>query len=90
MIKFFFIFFSLSRDENDQEFVALVAMLLCGELEIRQDTFQAITTKSGVSGWSSLSNKGYVASHHYQTRGMWQVITIKQRVNGWSSLSNKG
>jgi hypothetical protein len=24
-------------------------MLLCGELEIRQDTFQAITTKPGVS-----------------------------------------
>ena len=37
------------REEGDQEFVALSAMLLCGELELRQDTFQAITTKPEVS-----------------------------------------
>ena len=39
------------REEGDQEFVALSAMLLCGELELRQDTFQAITTKPEVSAW---------------------------------------
>ena len=36
------------RDDSDQEYVALAAMLLCGELEIRQDTFQAITNKPQV------------------------------------------
>jgi len=36
------------REEGDQEFVALSAMLLCGELELRQDTFQAISTKPEV------------------------------------------
>ncbi|XP_023338172.1 NADPH oxidase 5 [Eurytemora carolleeae] len=40
-----FVCFRLSRDETDQEFVTLAALLLCGELEIRADTFQAITTK---------------------------------------------
>ena len=43
-----FAFFRGWREEADQEFVALSAMLLCGELELRQDTFQAITTKPEV------------------------------------------
>ena len=36
------------REEGDQEFVTLSAMLLCGDLELRQDTFQAITNKQEV------------------------------------------
>ena len=36
------------REEGDQEFVALAAMLLCGELELRPDTFSAITSKQEV------------------------------------------
>ena len=37
------------REEGDQEFVTLAAMLLCGDLELRPDTFQQITAKPEVS-----------------------------------------
>ena len=36
------------REEPDQEFVALCALLLCGDLSLKQDTFQAITNKQEV------------------------------------------
>ena len=36
------------REEGDQEFVTLAAMLLCGDLDLRADTFQQITTKPEV------------------------------------------
>ena len=36
------------REESDQEFVALCALLLCGDLQLKQDTFQAITNKQEV------------------------------------------
>lgn len=37
------------REDGDQEFVTLAAMLLCGDLELRPDTFQQITAKPEVS-----------------------------------------
>ena len=37
------------KEESDQEFVALCALLLCGDLTLKQDTFQAITNKHEVS-----------------------------------------
>ena len=37
------------KEESDQEFVALCALLLCGDLQLKQDTFQAITNKHEVS-----------------------------------------
>ena len=36
------------REDGDQEFVTLAAMLLCGDLDLRADTFQQITTKPEV------------------------------------------
>ena len=36
------------REEGDQEFVTLAAMLLCGDLDLRADTFQQITAKPEV------------------------------------------
>ena len=42
-------FFRNWKEESDQEFVALCALLLCGDLQLKQDTFQAITNKHEVS-----------------------------------------
>lgn len=36
------------REDGDQEFVTLAAMLLCGDLDLRADTFQQITAKPEV------------------------------------------
>ena len=44
-----FNFFRNWKEESDQEFVALCALLLCGDLQLKQDTFQAITNKHEVS-----------------------------------------
>ena len=37
-----------AREDGDQEFVTLAAMLLCGDLDLRADTFQQITAKPEV------------------------------------------
>ena len=49
MLKFNYqLYFRNRREESDQEFIALSALLLCGDLKLKPDTFQAITNKQEV------------------------------------------
>ena len=52
-------YFRTWREEADQEFIALTALLLCGDLKLKTDTFQAITNKLEV-GNISLYNILYI------------------------------